>query len=138
MSSQHQGSGDGGKDTAHDADHAFDGEPVKALAADEPKTPGWLPLLGIALFIILGVYAIAGERDERAAFTPPTRVAVAAQPAASAAGAGSAAARPRRNINIPRPSVSAAAPRKRLSPEEIQALKKRLEDAKKPGEAAAQ
>jgi hypothetical protein len=37
-----------GPDT-HD-DHAFTGEPVQVLSPDEPRTPGWIPLLGVAVF----------------------------------------------------------------------------------------
>ncbi len=41
--------------SAHDAsdhhdEHAFDGEPIRVLPDDEPKSPMWLPLLGLALF----------------------------------------------------------------------------------------
>ena len=41
-----------GPDT-HD-DHAFTGEPVQVLSPDEPRTPGWIPLLGIAFFTDAG------------------------------------------------------------------------------------
>jgi len=41
--------------------HAFTGEPIQVLPADEPRTPGWLPLLGIALFTGAAVIFLAGR-----------------------------------------------------------------------------
>jgi hypothetical protein len=49
---------------AHDDDshgHAFTGEPIRELPADEPRTPGWLPVLGVALFTLAAVYVLAGH-----------------------------------------------------------------------------
>jgi hypothetical protein len=45
---------------AHDA-HTFTGEPVQELAPDEPRTPGWLPVLGVVLFTAATVIFLAGR-----------------------------------------------------------------------------
>ncbi|WP_438016367.1 hypothetical protein WMF18_36855 [Sorangium sp. So ce315] len=46
---------------AHDASdhHGFDGEPARALPADEPPTPNWFPALGLAVFVVAGVTLLA-------------------------------------------------------------------------------
>jgi hypothetical protein len=54
--------------------HAFDGEPVQTLPADEPPTPSWLPILGLLLFVFAGVALLAtgdksGASTEKAPMT---------------------------------------------------------------------
>ncbi|WP_434043679.1 MULTISPECIES: hypothetical protein [Sorangium] len=52
---------------AHDASdhHGFDGEPARALPADEPPTPNWVPALGLAIFVVAGVTFLAmGSGDD--------------------------------------------------------------------------
>jgi hypothetical protein len=52
---------------AHDDHaHAFDPEPAREMAADEPRTPGWLPLLGITLFVVGGTYFLATGASDAA------------------------------------------------------------------------
>jgi hypothetical protein len=58
------------------------------LDPDEPRTPLWLPLLGLCLFVAALIYFLAGETkntqaQERAA--PAASASVAAQPAQPAA-----------------------------------------------------
>lgn len=52
-------------DSAADAhhDHGFDGEPATELGPDEPMTPGWLPALGGALFLMLALAGVIMSRD---------------------------------------------------------------------------
>ncbi|WP_437482263.1 hypothetical protein WME75_40455 [Sorangium sp. So ce1014] len=54
---------------AHDVSdhHGFDGEPARALPADEPPTPSWLPALGLALFAVAGVTFLVMSSDGSAA-----------------------------------------------------------------------
>jgi hypothetical protein len=66
------------------ADHSGTKGPSDELDPDEPRTPLWLPLLGLALFLSALIYFLAGG-DE-----PPPAVAAPAEPAADATG-GSAA-----------------------------------------------
>ena len=60
---------DGHEHDAHDSaadahhDHGFDGEPAKELGPDEPMTPGWIPALGGALFLILALAGVIMSRD---------------------------------------------------------------------------
>jgi hypothetical protein len=107
---------------AHDA-HAFTGEPVQVLPADEPRSPGWLPLLGIALFTGAAVVFLAGQGGPSIPVAAP--VVKAAPPPPSAAPAPGAAG-------------SGAAPEamRKLSPEQIQQMRKRLEDNKAKGSPA--
>jgi hypothetical protein len=68
-------------------DHHYEGEPADRPAPDEPKTPGWLPLLGIGLLLsgILGFVATqpAGKTREQLVQAAPAPSAAA--PEANAA-----------------------------------------------------
>lgn len=107
-------------DDAHAAHaHDFDGEPATELSPDEPRTPGWLPLVGAAVFTIVAVYflarpsapatddgANAGEVGAVARPQAPTPAATQPQPrilqmpatAAPTASAGSSAKAPPRQL----------------------------------------
>ncbi len=70
-------------------DHeVFDAEPAQELAADEPRTPLWLPALGALLFSVAAIYfgLLSGD-DANDASTPqpPTSNAPASQPPAPSA-----------------------------------------------------
>jgi len=87
----------------HDAHEAFTGEPVNVLPADEPRTPGWLPLLGLALFTGGAVVLLTGlsssPADEMPAEAPPaavpaTAIAVQAAPPPPPAQPGHAQVEP--------------------------------------------
>ena len=114
--------------TDHDHDHAFDGEPTDVLPADEPRTPGWLPALGVVLFISAAV-AFLATRDSNA------------QPAPEKAAVVQAPARPQQAAApAPSPAQSGAdAALRRLSPEQIATLQKQIEamKARQAGAAAA-
>ncbi|WP_437997699.1 hypothetical protein WMF26_44485 [Sorangium sp. So ce185] len=69
--------------------HGFDGEPARALPADEPPTPNWVPALGLAVFAVAGVLFLAMSGDGDAA---DQAAPAAARPAP--ADARPAAARP--------------------------------------------
>jgi hypothetical protein len=107
---------------AHDV-HVFTGEPVQVLPADEPRSPGWLPLLGIALFTGAAVVFLAGQSGP--SVPVPAPVAKAAPPPPSAAPAPVAAG-----------SGAAADAMRKLSPEQIQQMRKRLEENKAKGTPA--
>jgi hypothetical protein len=95
MSSAHDAPGS----DSHD-DHAFTGKPVDELPPDEPRTPGWLPVLGIALFTLAAVVFLAGrsasapstaERNTAAASVappaaPPAPSPIAVKPSPQQAG----------------------------------------------------
>ena len=51
------------------------------LASDEPRTPLWLPLLGLTLFVLVGLWMLAGKEPETATGAAPEG---SAAPAASA------------------------------------------------------
>lgn len=59
--------------------HAFDGEPVDVLPDDEPRTPGWLTVAGLVLFVGVGIVLLAGEGAEPPAAKTPTMVVQQAQ-----------------------------------------------------------
>ncbi|HLM74448.1 MAG TPA: hypothetical protein VK459_17200, partial [Polyangiaceae bacterium] len=69
--------------------HAFDNEPVKVLPPDEPRTPAWVPALGLLLFVFGGVYvALSGDNAASGSATPEKTTAEARQaPAADAPAA---------------------------------------------------
>jgi hypothetical protein len=123
---------------AADHDHAFDGEPIDELPADEPRTPGWIPVLGIVLFVTAAVGFLATrESAEQPAAPAPERAAVEA-PAAPPPPLP----QPQRIAQPIAPSPAAAsadAALRRLSPDQLRALQKQIETmkAKQPGGAAA-
>lgn len=91
------GHGHDDADTAHEAHEAHHHETSSDdFPDDEPRSPGWLPLLGGALFLagILAFFVFTGsdEAMEGSATAPPPAAAPAAVPAL--AGAAAAAARP--------------------------------------------
>jgi hypothetical protein len=92
---------------AHEAHEPFTGEPVDVLPPDEPRTPGWLPVLGIAFFTGAAVLVLA-TRDPQpgSAAAPPAQ----AQPAQA------------------QPAVPGRAP---LSPEQALDLRRKTEEAMK-------
>jgi hypothetical protein len=143
-------------DHAHDdharGDHAhdFDGEPVQALPADEPRTPSWLPILGLLLFVTAGVgLLVMGDKtDEAGAQAAPTAAAQAAPPATEQPAAPpvrlpvrpSPEAQPQQQPGNPAPAASGAAsalePTLRgLTPEQVQGLQRQFEQER--GKAAA-
>ncbi|MCA9647130.1 MAG: hypothetical protein H6718_32615 [Polyangiaceae bacterium] len=70
----------------HDDEHAD--EHVDELDSDEPRTPGWLSLLGCALFLAAGIYVIATDEGPKNLVKP--EAAVAEAPAAEAPQAATA------------------------------------------------
>ncbi|XXX75645.1 hypothetical protein WMF30_49145 [Sorangium sp. So ce134] len=85
---------------AHDVSdhHGFDGEPARALPADEPPTPNWVPALGLAVFAVAGVMFLAmsgdGDAADQAAPAGARPVPADARPATPARPAPGANARP--------------------------------------------
>lgn len=82
---------------AHDASdhHGFDGEPARALPADEPPTPNWVPALGLAIFVVAGVTFLAmGSGDDAAGSGQAAPADARPAAAADARPAGAAGARP--------------------------------------------
>ncbi|WP_437569437.1 hypothetical protein [Sorangium sp. So ce542] len=152
---------------AHDVSdhHGFDGEPARALPADEPPTPNWVPALGLAVFAVAGVLLLAmsgdGDAADQAAPAGARPVPADARPAA-AAGARPAPARPAPGADArpagarpaaPEPGPAggamraapgheghghAAAPAasgspnlRKLTPQEVEAVRKRIEGRQK-------
>jgi hypothetical protein len=111
---------------AHDA-HAFDGEPIATLPDDEPRTPGWLPLLGGAIFVAAFTAYLVSSRGpaEPPKVEEPKVAAPAATPAAPAPVA------PARGGDRPAAAPSGSA--RRLTPEQMEQLKKRMEESRKKG-----
>jgi hypothetical protein len=111
----HAESGDG-------HDYQFHGEPADRPGPDEPKTPGWFPLLGIGLVLagILGFILMQPDEKTRAelaeAVPPAESVAAAAAPAPEAAPAPAERRPPRALPSGLRPNVmplaSGATPRR--------------------------
>lgn len=64
----------------HDHDEGSDDE----LDPDEPRTPLWLPLLGLCLFVSVLVYALVTQKppvERPAAAAPPSSAGAAPVPA---------------------------------------------------------
>jgi len=108
---------------AHDA-HVFNAEPVDTLPADEPRTPGWLPLLGLGLFVSAGVYfLVTGDHaDATPKLTPMDMPAPPAPPQAAAQPAHVAPAAP--------PGADGL---RKMNPQQMEELRKRIEAARTKG-----
>jgi hypothetical protein len=115
---------------AHDDHaHAFDGEPVKVLPPDEPRTPGYIPLLGVALFVVAGVaLLLTSDGDSTtAATTEKTGEQARQAPAVNPPAAPAAQALP----GSPQPGGAPTVPAvSRLNPEQAKALQQRIEEAR--------
>jgi hypothetical protein len=127
---------------AHDAgSHDFDGEPARALPADEPPTPVWVPALGLALFVMTGVVFLASGASEAPAAeradaeqsrkaqpqTPQLAQEPATPPTPTARPAPEEAAVPGSGAGTPPGTV------RKISPQELDELKKRIQEARPQG-----
>jgi hypothetical protein len=110
----------------HDDDHAFDDTPASALPADEPRTPGWLPAVGLAL-LLAALVAVLASGDE----APRSAVPVSEPAPAAAEAAAERPANPPTAVRAPTGIASAIAqPRPPRTPEQRKELQKRIEDAR--------
>jgi hypothetical protein len=109
---------------AHDDHETFDGEPAKTLSPGEPQTPGWLPLVGLALFTALGIALLAGagggDQASGAVTTKPAEAPASPPPVQAQAVPQS-----------PQPAGTGAL--HKLSSAQIEGLKKKIEEAKAKG-----
>lgn len=118
MSDSHD-HGHSGDDHAHAHAHdEFDPEPATELGPDEPRTAGWLPVVGAGLFLIGGVVFLIRQSD-------------AAPSAASASASASAA----KVAPAPNPNAPPTDPAKRQDMADQQ--KRRLPRTPISGSAAA-
>jgi len=75
----------------------FDGEPTHELGPGEPPTPGWVPLVGLALFAVGGIYFLSTmdeEGDGSGDKKPAAAVSAEVKPAPPAPSATARRARP--------------------------------------------
>jgi hypothetical protein len=131
MSAAHDGHADhdaGHHDASHH-DH-FDNDPVTELPADEPRTPSWIPILGLTLFFLAGTaFLVMGRGDDEAkAENAPAAAHAAPQQAAPPPNPGvqliPQPAQPTRPAPAPAGSAGGLRP---LSPEQAQAIQKQID-----------
>jgi hypothetical protein len=142
MTTASHGPADGHGDHDHASD--FDDEPTQELAPGEPRTPGWLPAVGLALFLAGGV-AFLTMSDDAAASPAEGAASPSAAPVATAAPAGRpspgvmAAPLPRPGPQIlpspspPDPGGPVPPALTKLTPEQRAELAKALAKGKRPG-----
>lgn len=122
--SHHHDDHDDGAAHAHD----FDGEPTRELSPGEPRTPSWVPMLGLGLFLVAGIYgltATSGGEDEASA-------AASAGASASAAPAAPAPPAPRGEvvrIDPPGARPAGTAP----DPERVREIQERIMKMREEG-----
>jgi hypothetical protein len=117
---------------AIDHDHAFDGEPTDVLAEDEPRSPAWLPALGAVLFVSAAVAFLATREGAAQPTAPAPEKPVAAVEA------------PQLQPQLQRPAPAVVPPAqsgnadalRRLTPDQMQALQKQVEEMKAKKAAA--
>jgi len=107
--------------------HSFDDEPVHELPADEPRTPGWVPGLGLGIFLVTLVTLLARGNQAAAPNVATPEPLVPAQ----AAAPPPPATQPPVPMPLPRPTAAgSAAPVRQLTPEQTKELQKRIEEMK--------
>lgn len=110
----------------HDASHHdhFDNEPIQELPADEPRTPSWIPILGLALFFVAGTaWLLMGpsdDKDKPNAEGAPVAAAAAPQPPPAPQPAAQPQARPT-------PAAIGSGSLRQLSPEQAAQIQKQIE-----------
>jgi hypothetical protein len=105
------------------ADHPFDPTPIQALPPDEPPTPSWLPIVGVALFVVVGSWwALSGDDAATGAAAGSSAPPVKASAAPDARGAPTPEA-----AASAAPGVERRQPRTR---EQLDALRERLEKSR--------
>lgn len=62
---------------AHDH-HGFDPEPVSEIADEEPRTPMWMPAVGVTLLVLFGLYLALGDDEAPTDETAPAMTTWAA------------------------------------------------------------
>lgn len=119
MGASHDHHDDDGSAHAHD----FDGEPVQELAAGEPRTPSWVPMLGLGLFLVAGIYGLRAMGSGEAAGAAPgasaSASAAVAPPPPAAAPRGEA-------VQIDPRGARAAGSAAPMDPEKLKELQDRL------------
>jgi hypothetical protein len=115
--------------------HAFTGEPVQVLPPDEPRTPGWVPLLGLALFtgaaiVLLASHGAAGAPDGAAvADAAITAVAVKPEQEAKAPAPQPRTPPPAPPPRTPPPLAAVRDAASKLTPEQMAQVRKNVEKA---------
>jgi hypothetical protein len=134
MSSSHDAHGASAH--GHDDHDHFDGEPAKELSPGEPRTPSWLPALGLALFAAASVWLLSGNdapAEGQPAAEPAKAAAAEPAPAPAPAPRGTAAAAMGRGEATP-PGPPAI---RKLPPERQAELQKVIAEAQARAKAKA-
>jgi hypothetical protein len=108
----------------------FDPEPTNELSPGEPRTPLWLSGLGAALFLLAAVYFLLPDKDA----APAVGAAAAEVVEVAAAPKEPAAMRPTAPPPVDAPTrEDGANAAKKLSPEQLAELRKRVEQMRQRG-----
>ncbi|MDC3952287.1 hypothetical protein [Polyangium jinanense] len=133
MSAAHDAHGDhaAGHHASHDHDH-FDNDPVQELPADEPRTPTWIPIVGLLLFFFAGTaWLLAGSGDEAQPKTDsaPAQVApqAAPQPQALQPQAQPARLPPAAPQARPTPAPLGSGGLRQLTPDQAKQIQQQIE-----------
>jgi hypothetical protein len=117
----------------HSADaHHLDLEPARALPEDEPPTPLWVPALGLALFVVAGVAFLAVSASDEAPEQAPSGAQeqeVAPKPAPAPPPRGAVRQLPGNAAAEGAPQAAPSPTVRKLSPQEADMVRKRIEDA---------
>ncbi|MDI1448950.1 hypothetical protein [Polyangium sp. 6x1] len=143
MSAAHDAHGDhaAGHHASHDHDH-FDNDPVQELPADEPRTPTWIPIVGLLLFFFAGtawLLSTSGDEAQPKADTAPAQAAPqpAPQPQAQQPQALPARAPQAMPVTRPGPAPLGSGGLRQLTPEQAKQIQQKIESlrAQQPGGA---
>ncbi len=129
MSGAHDAHGDHAAAGHHDAahHHDFDNEPAQELPPGEPRTPGWVPVLGLFLFFLAGTaWLVMGSGDEDASKAPDQKPASAEQQPAGGAAAPAQPQAPEGQAR-PAPAPTGSGGLRQLTPEQAREIQKQIE-----------
>ncbi|MDI1427872.1 hypothetical protein [Polyangium sorediatum] len=120
-----------GHHASHDHDH-FDNDPVQELPADEPRTPTWIPIVGLLLFFFAGTaWLLAGSGDEAQpkADTAPAQAApqAAPQPQPQQPQALPGRVPPAVPLTRPAPAPLGSGGLRQLSPDQAKQIQQQIE-----------
>jgi hypothetical protein len=118
----------GGGHDKHEGHDVFDDAPVRELPPDEPRTPGWIPALGLGLLVVTLVVWMARSGGPAPAATAETGSASA--PVQAAPPPQGQPVPPQPVMPKGGPQAAGSGPARQMTPEQAKELQKRIEEMK--------
>src|SRR5262249_33919656 len=102
------------------------GEPARTLGPDENPTPGWVPGVGAAVFVLAGIYFLSGSSEPS---TPGAAASAQAAPPPAATQIVATAIPARPPPAAPGGNTAGADAIRKMSPDQLKDLQRRIQEA---------